>query len=223
MSKQAAPFPLLVLDLDGTLVDSLPDLTSALSRLMARRGLPGFVPAEVAPMVGDGTAILVARACAARGAPGTPEDLASFIADYTAHSSVASRLYPGVEETLAALNSRAWRFAICTNKPEAASRALLAALGIAPWFAAVGGGNSFPVRKPDPAHLLATIAAAGGSAERAVMAGDHANDVAAAKGAGLPSIFASWGYGAQAMAVGAAAIARSFAELAAIAPRLLGE
>jgi phosphoglycolate phosphatase len=98
---------------------------------------------------------------------------------------------------------------------------LLAALGLAALFAAVGGGDSFPVRKPDPAHLLATLKAAGGEPGLAVMAGDHANDVAAARGGGLPCIFAAWGYGQPAMAEGAAAVARDFAELVTIARRLL--
>jgi phosphoglycolate phosphatase len=111
--------------------------------------------------------------------------------------------------------------AVCTNKPEAAARALLAALGLAGSFAAIGGGDSFPVRKPDPAHVLATLAAAGGVASRAVMAGDHHNDVAAAAGAGMPCIFAAWGYGPAAMAAGAAGVAASFGELVRMAETLL--
>ena len=87
------------------------------------------------------------------------------------------------------------------------------ALGLAPLFAAIGGGDSFPVRKPDPAHLLATLQAAGGEPAHAVMVGDHANDVAAARGAGVPCIFAAWGYGPPAMAEGAAAVADDFAGL----------
>src|SRR5678816_2803347 len=89
------------------------------------------------------------------------------------------------------------------------------------WFAAVGGGDSFPVRKPDPAHLLATLEAAGGLPSRAVMAGDHANDVVAARGASLPCIFATWGYGPPSMADGAVAVANDFPEMAKIARRLL--
>ena len=88
-------------------------------------------------------------------------------------------------------------------------------------FAAIGGGDSFPVRKPDPAHLLATLEAAGGEPAHAVMAGDHANDVAAARGAGVPCIFAAWGYGPPSMAEGAVAVAQDFAEMVTIARRLL--
>ena len=91
-----------------------------------------------------------------------------------------------------------WRLAVCTNKPVVPARAVLAQFGIAALFRAVGGGDSFPTRKPDPAHLLATMGEAGGG--RAVMIGDHVNDMLAARGAGIPAIFAGWGYGAAWMA-----------------------
>jgi phosphoglycolate phosphatase len=214
--------PTLLLDLDGTLVHSVPDLTAALNRLMAARGLAGFSQAETALMVGDGVARLVERAFAARGSWPDAAAMAEYSADYAAHAAVATRAYPGVAEGLRSLADEGWRLAVCTNKLEAAARSLLAALGLARHFAAIGGGDSFPVRKPDPAHLLATLAAAGGDPARAVMAGDHANDVAAARGAGLPCIFAAWGYGPPAMANGAAAVARDFGELVKAARRLAG-
>jgi len=216
-----AAFPLLVLDLDGTLVDSLPDLTSALNRLLAARGVAPLTAAEVAPMVGDGTVKLVERALAARAQCSEARDVAAFLADYTAHAAIETRVYPGVEETLENLRSQDWRFAICTNKPEAATKVLLDAFHLAAWFSAIGGGDSFPARKPDPDHLLATIEAAGGTRQRAVMVGDHANDLAAAKAASVPSIFAAWGYGRLAAAHGPEIIARRFTELAVIAPRLV--
>lgn len=213
--------PTLVLDLDGTLVDSVPDLMSALNRLVEGRGLHPFDAEETAAMVGDGVPVLVARALAARGAAPDPAAADAFVADYTAHATVASRLYPRVAETLHRLAEAGWQFAVCTNKPEAAARAVLDGLGLPGRFAAIGGGDSFPTRKPDPAHLLATIAAGGGRPDRAVMVGDHANDVAAARGAGLPCVFAAWGYGRAGMAAGAAVVARRFDELPAIAERLL--
>ena len=202
--------PMLVFDLDGTLVDLVPDLMAAINRLMAARGLRAFDAAETAAMVGDGMAVLVARALAARGAAPDPAAVDAVVADYTAHATVASRLYPGVAATLRNLAADGWRLAVCTNKPEAAARAVLDGAGPARPFRRVGGGDTFPVRKPDPAHLLATIAAGGGRPDRAVMVGDHANDVAAARGAGLPCIFAAWGYGRPEMAVGAAAVAAAF-------------
>ncbi|MDE2198422.1 MAG: HAD-IA family hydrolase [Rhodospirillales bacterium] len=213
----------LVFDLDGTLVDSVPDLMAALNRLMAARGLARFDAAAVTAMVGDGAAALVARGFAARGAAADAAALADFLADYGANAAVATRPYPGVAETLAALREAGWGMAVCTNKPAAPARDLLAALGLAEFFTAVGGGDSFAVRKPDPGHVLAVLAAAGGDAGRAVMVGDHHNDVAAARGAGIGCIFAGWGYGAPAMAAQATAVARHVSEVPAIAGRLLAD
>lgn len=211
----------LVLDLDGTLVDSVPDLAAALNRAMAARELAGFSYPDTALMVGDGARALYARACAARGAAFDEPGFEAFLADYTAHAAVESRAFPGAVEAMRLMQGDGWRFAVCTNKPAAATHALLDALGLAPWFAAVGGGDSFPVRKPDPAHLLMTLAAAGGTPGAAVMVGDHRNDVLAAAGAGLPCIFAGWGYGPAAMADGAAAVADSFAAVPALADGMI--
>lgn len=211
----------LLLDLDGTLVDSVSDLAAALNRLMAARRLAPFSLAETASFVGDGVARLVERALAARQQGPDPEAVRNFSEDYAAHATEQTRLYPGVIETLRELRQEGWRLAVCTNKLEAAATKLLAALEVAPLLDAVGGGDSFPVRKPDPAHLLATLCAAGGDRHAAVMSGDHSNDVAAASGAGVPCIFAAWGYGPPSMSVGAAAVADSFPEMAVLARRLL--
>ena len=211
----------LLLDLDGTLVNSVPDLAAALNRLMRARGLGALSRSETAAMVGDGVARLVERAFAARGHAPDAGAVAEFSADYGAHAAVATAPYPGVSEGLRSLIGEGWHLAVCTNKPEAAARSLLSALGLAQYFVAIGGGDSFPVRKPDPAHLLETLKAAGGKPGHTVMAGDHANDVAAARGAGLPCIFAAWGYGPASMAEGAVANAHDFDELMAIARRLL--
>ncbi len=206
----------MLLDLDGTLVDTVPDLAAALNRLMAAHGLAPFSLADTAAMVGDGVAKLIERAFAARGIAFDAAAVAAFSADYSAHVAVESKLFPGVRETLDGLAAEGWRLAVCTNKPEEATRLLLAATGLAPLFSAVGAGDSFPVRKPDPAHLLATLRAAGGEPGTAVMAGDHRNDVLAARGAGVPCVFAAWGYGTPAMAEGAAAVAQDFEQLGTI-------
>jgi len=211
----------LVLDLDGTLVDSVPDLAAALNRGMAVRGLAAFSRPNTAAMVGDGARVLYARACTARGAPFDEAGFECFLADYTDHAAVESRAFPGAVEAMRLMQGQGWRFAVCTNKPVAATRALLEAIGLAPWFAAVGGGDSFPVRKPDPAHLLMTLAAAGGTADAAVMVGDHCNDVLAAAGAGVPCIFAGWGYGPPAMGAGAAAVADGFPDVPGLADGLI--
>ncbi len=212
--------PTLLLDLDGTLVDTVPDLLASLNRLMAGHGLPALDTAEVIPMIGDGAAVLVRRAMAARGREATASDIQALLADYTAHVADGSRLFPGVEPTLRAMAADGWRFAVCTNKPVAASRELLAALGVLDLFAAVGGGDSYRTRKPDPEHLLSTLADAGGRADAAVMVGDHHNDAQAAAGAGVPCIFAAWGYGAAPAEV--AATAQTFPEVPKLAGELLG-
>ncbi len=212
----------ILFDLDGTLVDSVPDLAAALNRLLAARGLAPLDAAAVTAMVGDGAEALVRRGLAARGAAFDAAALAAFMADYTAHAAEQTRLFPDAEQTLRRLAADGWRLAICTNKPEEPARILLHTLGIAGLFAAIGGGDSFAVRKPDPGHLLATLARAGGTPGRAVMVGDHANDVQAAIGAGLPAVFAAWGYGGAAMAEGAARTAARFTELPEIAEALLG-
>ena len=213
--------PTLVLDLDGTLVDTLPDIAGSLNRLMAAHRLAEFPPNEIAAFIGDGAAVLVERAMQARQRDAAPSDLDAFLADYAAHAADQSRLFPGVDAALAAAHADGWRLAVCTNKPEAPARSLLEALGVAQLFDAVGGGDSFPTRKPDPAHLLATVAAAGGDPTACIMVGDHRNDVQAASGAGVPAIFAGWGYGTPDMAHGAAAKAAAFADVPRLAAGLL--
>jgi phosphoglycolate phosphatase len=177
----------------------------------------------VARLVGDGAPALVERAFAARGQAPDAAALGAFLADYSANAAVRTRAFPGVPETLRTLADAGWLLAVCTNKPQAPARTLLAALGIDQYFAAIGGGDSFAVRKPDPGHLLATLQAAGGTPARAVMAGDHHNDMLAAAGLGMPAIFASWGYGGPEVGAQAAAVAAHFADLPAIAGRLLAD
>lgn len=208
--------PTILFDLDGTLVDSVPDLAAALNRLLAARGLASFTPEAVTAMVGDGAGALVARAFAARDAAQDAAALPEYLADYTAYSAEATRIYPGIEQALGELARAGWRMAVCTNKPAAAAHAVLSALGLDHWFATVGGGDSFSARKPDPAHLLATLAAACGDPARAVMVGDHRNDVASAMAAGVPCIFAAWGYGPRQAGADAAGIAETAAELPAL-------
>jgi phosphoglycolate phosphatase len=202
-------------------VDSVPDIAAALNRTLAARGLAPFTDRETAAMVGDGSDRLLLRAFAARDATPDTGALPEFVADYAAHAAVATRLFPGVPETLAALRDRGWALAVCTNKLEAPARTLLDALGILTLLAAVGGADTVPARKPHPAHLLVTLAAVGGDAGHAVMLGDHANDVLAARAAGMPAIFAGWGYGTPAMADGAAAVAARIEDVPALAERLL--
>ena len=212
---------LMVFDLDGTLVDSVPDIAAAVNRVLAARALPALGHAAIAAMVGDGLHPLIKRAFAAVG--GTPDDGAAgeYLADYEANVLVETSLFPGITDMLDSLQATGWALAVCTNKPERAAHLLLDALGIGARFAAIGGGDSFATHKPDPAHLRQTIAAAGGDPARALMVGDHSNDVHAAMGCGVAAIFAGWGYGRPGMESGAAAVAPTPASLAEIAQRLL--
>ncbi len=215
--------PLLVFDLDGTLVDSLPDITAALNRMFAARGLPKLRRDQVLPMVGDGVEPLIARAFAAQGAP--PDRLAAtdYVREYEAKVLVDTRLFDGIATTIEILGREGWRFAVCTNKPARAARKLLEGLGLTGRFASVGGGDSFATRKPDPLHLTETIRAANGEASGSIMVGDHQNDIAAARGAGVKSIFAGWGYGQTGMEAGADAVCRDADGLANVAKSLLAQ
>jgi phosphoglycolate phosphatase len=203
------------------LVDTVPDLTAALNRLMVSRDLATFSIPETAAMIGDGVTVLVGRAFAARG--GTPDGaaMADFTRDYAAHLTDGSKPFEGVPEFLRVHAEAGWRMAVCTNKVEAAAKQLLRAMNLTQFIVAVGGGDSFPVRKPNPEHLLATLRLAGGDAASTVMVGDHANDVAAARGAGVKSVFVTWGYGAAAMAAGADGVANDLPELSAALERLV--
>jgi phosphoglycolate phosphatase len=183
----------VIFDLDGTLVDSAPDLRAALNRVLASRGLAALDADAVQTMVGDGAKALVTRAFAAHGEVAEPEDLADFLADYAANAVVATKAYPGIEAALTQLHAAGHPMAVCTNKPEAAACTILHTLGLQKFFTVVIGGDSTPYRKPDPRHLASVMNAL--NMDDAVMIGDHANDIAAANGLGLASIFVDWGYG----------------------------
>jgi phosphoglycolate phosphatase len=183
----------IVFDLDGTLIDSLPDIAAAVNHVLALRGLEQLPAAQVRGMIGDGAQVLLDRAFAARGVPPAAADFTDFMAYYTPRSADRTRPYPGIEAALSSLHGAGHPLGVCTNKPAAATREILASLGLEAYFSAVTGGDSTPWRKPDPRHLAATLEALG--AQEAVMIGDHHNDMAAAAGCGIPAIFAAWGYG----------------------------
>lgn len=207
---------LLLFDLDGTLIDSVPDLTNALNEVLREYGHPPLSRAEVAPMVGDGVPALVGRAFAARGAS-TVEAAAAlprYIEVYEANATNLTRPYPGVVATLAALRRDGYRTAVCTNKLQQATETVLQGLELAMLFDGVAGGDRYPVKKPDPGHLLRLIDELGGSPERAAMVGDSENDAAAARAAGLSLILMGYGYArTDPKTLGAAAVLDHFTEL----------
>jgi phosphoglycolate phosphatase len=214
---------ILVFDLDGTLVDSVPDLTNALNEVLREHSYAPLSRAEVTPMVGDGVPALVARAFAARG--GTAAEataaLPHYIELYEARATDLTRPYPGVRETLTELRRRGCRNAVCTNKLQHAALAVLEGLDLAPLFDTVAGGDRYPVKKPDPRHLLGVIEELGGSPGRAAMIGDSENDAAVAHAASVPLIMMSYGYArGDPATLGAAQLLDHFADLPRALARL---
>jgi phosphoglycolate phosphatase len=187
---------LLVFDLDGTLVDSVMDLRAALNEVLRERGHRALSRAEVKHMIGDGVPTLVARALAASGADPAEASMAlpRFLEIYEANPTQLSRPYPGVAETLTTLRRRGYRTAICTNKPQQATLAVMQGLDLLPLFDGIAGGDRFPVRKPHPGHLLQLIAELGARPEASAMIGDNETDAAAAHSAAVPLVLVRYGY-----------------------------
>src|SRR5215472_15016 len=187
---------LLVFDLDGTLVDSVPDLRAALNEMLRERGRPPLSLPEVKRMVGDGAPAMVARALAATGPEAIDAGgaLARFLEIYEANPVRLTRLYPEVRSTLTELRRHGYGTAICTNKPQRATIAVVEGLGLVELFDGIAGGDRFPVKKPDPGHLLGLIGELGSLAEASAMIGDNENDAAAAHAAGVPLVLMRYGY-----------------------------
>ncbi|MBM3555737.1 MAG: phosphoglycolate phosphatase [Alphaproteobacteria bacterium] len=198
MSALRHRFPVAAFDLDGTLIDTAPDLTAALNHALALAERPPVPPEEVRHMVGDGVVKLLERGLAASGPPVDGEIFdrlrQAFLAHYKAHLADLSRPFIGVPETLAALKGEGIALAVCTNKPSGFTEPLLKALGLRGFFASVVSGDDLPWRKPDGRHLKAAFERAGGEARRGVLVGDAHNDVAAARDAGVPVVLVSYGY-----------------------------
>ena len=194
--------PTIVFDLDGTLVDTAPDLIDTLNVVFAREGSAAGRPTTTArKLIGGGARMMIARGIEAEGRSLAPADLerlfADFIAHYSAHIADRSRPFPGLIEALDSLAARGHRFAVCTNKLERLSVLLLQKLGLLDRFAAICGQDTFGIQKPDPEVLRRTIAAAGGSAQRAIMIGDSLTDIRTARAAGVPVIAVDFGYSEQ--------------------------
>jgi phosphoglycolate phosphatase len=194
MTKSAT----IVFDLDGTLVETAPDLISALNFVLDREGLAPVPLHAARNMIGAGARKLIERGLEAEGRNMTVKELdrmtADFIDYYAEHIADASRPFEGLERALDDLTASGCRLAVCTNKLEWLSKRLLDQLGLTPRFAAICGADTFGVAKPDPAILQQTVARAGGQLASTIMVGDAGTDIGVARRAGVPVIGVSFGY-----------------------------
>jgi phosphoglycolate phosphatase len=186
-------YDLLIFDLDGTLVDTAPDIARALNATLTEAGLPTHSTEAVIRMVGDGVIQLVERAVGAAGEGRVKELAVRFRERYIAQPIVDTKPFPGVAETMAALS----RFtkAVATNKPGCLARAILAELGLAKYFIAVLGEDDVAQRKPSPEGVDRLRAMAGTARQRTLFVGDSPVDAATAEAAGIDVCLATYGYG----------------------------
>jgi phosphoglycolate phosphatase len=189
------PFDVVAFDLDGTLADTAPDLTASLNHALGALGRPAVPHESVRHMVGHGARALLEKGLAATG--GTAPELVDrgfpiFLDFYKRHIADETRAYPGVEAAMDVLAARGVSLAVCTNKLESLARELIDALGWRDRFAAIIGGDTLPVRKPNPAPLFAAIAGAGGG--RAAFVGDSITDTDTARAGAIPCVAVSFGF-----------------------------
>jgi phosphoglycolate phosphatase len=208
----------VVFDLDGTLVDTAPDLVAATNHVMGRARLPAVDADHLRPCIGLGARRMIAEAASraghALGPPDLDRMLDEFLSFYAEHIAVTSAPFPGAVAALDDLAGRGARLAICTNKRFELAQRLLTELGLATRFCLIAGRDTFDVHKPHPGHLLATIAGAGGDPGHSVMVGDSSVDIETAKAAGVPVVAVSFGYADQAIAgLGPDAVIDHFDEL----------
>ncbi|MCI4665864.1 MAG: HAD-IA family hydrolase [Neomegalonema sp.] len=215
-----------VFDLDGTLADTSPDLVGALNAVLTAEGLPAAPIEAVRKMAGLGGRALLRRGFELAGRPldraGIEDRVDDFIAAYEARLSAETAFFPGLEPALDALSAAGWTLSVCTNKPERLALQLLAELGALQRFETLLGGDSLPVKKPDPRHLTETVARSGGSNARAVMIGDTETDLAAARNAEIPVVLVQFGFWDRPVAeLGPDAEIGHYQELPAVLERLL--
>jgi phosphoglycolate phosphatase len=207
----------LIFDLDGTLLDSAPDLRQALNLTLAAHGRRPLTLEEATRLTGDGMLPMLSRAFAMTGKPIPDSEsyirFQEFITHYRKQKADPSQIYPHVIDSLKHFKKRGVAMGVCTNKQEASTIRLLEDLNIQNYFGFVAGGDTFPVHKPHPDHVRGVMQALKLSPANCVMVGDGSNDVRAAQGAGIPCILVTQGYGIDVEDLGAEAIIASFAEL----------
>jgi phosphoglycolate phosphatase len=217
---------MIVFDLDGTMIDTAPDLIAAANHTLEKNGMPQVPARIIQPAVGYGAREMIHTAMESLGRSPSDDELTrmteDFVAYYADHILVDSRAFPGVAAALDELKREGAILAVCTNKREGLAKKLLAGLDLDDYFAFIAGRETFPRSKPDPAHLLETIRAAGGDPSYAVMVGDSSADSLAAQGGSVPFIAVSFGYGESPVDVlEPDAIIHSFADLIPALHRLL--
>jgi phosphoglycolate phosphatase len=188
----------IAFDLDGTLVDTAPDLIRANTHVMALKGLGPPPDAVVRPRISFGSREMILTSLAHHGVALPEAEVnglwRTFLAYYETNVAIDSRPFAGLVPALDALRGEGARCVVCTNKSEAPSRRLLEALGLTHYFAAIAGRDTFAMRKPDPGHLTGAIQLGGGDPARAVFVGDSDVDIATAKAAGIPIVAVTFGY-----------------------------
>jgi phosphoglycolate phosphatase len=188
----------IVFDLDGTLIDTAPDLIHTLNLILAQEGLPAVPYAAARNLIGGGAKVMIERALAAEGRDATDAEMerlyAAFIGYYSAHIADRSRPFPGLDWALDDLSAAGHRLAVCTNKLEWLSLRLLTALNLTQRFAAICGPDTFGVQKPDPEIFRQTVQRAGGEQARAIMIGDSKTDIHTARAARAPIVAVDFGY-----------------------------
>ena len=189
---------LAVFDLDGTLVETGPDLVDTTNVVLAEHGHPTVEPETLHACIGLGARAMLEKALTISGTPVSSAEMdrifADYIVSYSGRIARLSRIYPEMAAALEALAEAGVAVAVCTNKREDLARTLLDALGLTARFVAITGGDTYPVCKPDPAHLINTIAAAGGSPRRTIFVGDSRVDRETARAAGIPIVGVTYGY-----------------------------
>lgn len=188
----------IVFDLDGTLIDTAPDLAAATNFVLEHKGLRPIALSEIHPLIGHGSRAMIEAGLRVHGATVDEAELTRlhelFLTYYAENVAVGSRPFEHIPELIDILTAQGARLAVCTNKVEHLSRLLLSALGLDRRFHCIAGRDTFDVFKPAPGHLTRTIEAAGGDVRRAVMVGDSETDIATAKAAGIPCIAVTFGY-----------------------------
>lgn len=218
----------VVFDLDGTLIDTAPDLISAVNHILETEGLEPVDVDRLRPVISLGGRVMIETGLTLRGAAYNALQVDAlfrrFIAYYSQNMSIHSRPFAGLEAELDRIAAAGGTLAVCTNKQETMARQLLDELGLISRFAALTGRDTFPVCKPHPNHLTGTIEKAGGDPTKAIMIGDSETDVRTAKGAGIPVVGVTFGYtDIPVTALDCDAVISAYAELPAALTSVLGQ